>query len=128
MTKIIIAGCRTFNNYELLVQACDNILANTKDIEIVSGNAKGADYLGEQYAKEKNYKLTLFPANWHENKKAAGPLRNTEMALYADNLILFWDYKSRGSYDMFKKANRYNVETRIVNIYTGEITNTKEEG
>jgi len=77
--KLIIAGSRTFTDYKKLCQICDNILQDQTNIEIVSGAYyKGADKLGEQYAK------------------AAGSKRNQKMANYADTLIAFWDGKSRG--------------------------------
>ena len=59
MYKIIIAGSRDFDNYSLLCRTCDNLIGNSKHVEIVSGNARGADKLGERYAKEKGFKLTL---------------------------------------------------------------------
>jgi len=52
--------------------------------------------LGESYAKENNYKLTIFPANWDKFGKRAGYLRNEEMSDYADAVIAFWDERSRG--------------------------------
>ena len=67
--KVIIAGSRDFNDYELLKKTCDKILINQKDIEIVSGGAKGADALGERYANERRYGLKIFLANWDEYKK-----------------------------------------------------------
>lgn len=36
--KVIIAGGRDFNNYELLVSKCDEILQDS-NYEIVSGNS-----------------------------------------------------------------------------------------
>ena len=99
--KVIIAGGRDFNNYELLKEFCDNIL-NDNDHEIVSGNAKGADKLGERYSTERNLKLTLFPADWNKYNKAAGMIRNIEMAEYGDMLIAFWDQKSRGTKNMME--------------------------
>lgn len=38
--KVIIAGSRDFNNYELLKDKCDYYLQNYDDIEIVSGLAR----------------------------------------------------------------------------------------
>ena len=64
MDKVIVAGTRYFNNYELMCKKLDNLLCNLKDIEIVSGTASGADSLGEKYAKEHNLFLKQFPANW----------------------------------------------------------------
>lgn len=98
--KVIIAGGREFNNYELLKKKCDKILINQNEIEIVSGTARGADKLGERYATEKNYSLKKFPANWDLYKKSAGYKRNEEMAQYADALIAFWNQKSKGTKHM----------------------------
>ena len=81
--KLIIAGTRTFTNYQKLKQICDHFLQDQNNIEIVSGACRGADKLGEQYAKERNIKITRFPANWNKYGKAAGPKRNEQMANYA---------------------------------------------
>ena len=50
--KVIIAGGRTFKDYNHLSQVADHMLQNKDDIEVVSGTAMGADQLGEKYAKE----------------------------------------------------------------------------
>lgn len=116
--KVIIAGSRTFNNYELLVKKCDIILKNIKTpIEIVSGTALGADKLGEKYAKSRNYTIKQFPADWSLGKKA-GYIRNKQMAEYADALIAFWDYKSFGTKLMLELAQKHNLKIRIVQIPT----------
>lgn len=47
--KVIIAGGRDFNDYALLCERCDRLLAlkrQSHSIVIVSGTAKGADCLG----------------------------------------------------------------------------------
>ncbi len=49
--KIIIAGGRDFIDYKLLKKYCSWVMFQIEDIEIVSGTAKGADKLGEDYAK-----------------------------------------------------------------------------
>jgi len=85
--KVIIAGGRTFDNYELLKDSCDKILSRQTNIEIVSGTAGGADKLGERYANEKGYVLHQFPANWDKHGKSAGYIRNELMAKFADGLI-----------------------------------------
>lgn len=112
--KVIIAGSRNFYNYELLKSECDRILKGLSDIEIVSGTAKGADTLGERYAVERGYKLTKFPANWNLHGKSAGHIRNREMAEYADMLICFWDYRSRGSLNMIETAAKLYLKVHVV--------------
>ena len=114
--KVIIAGSRYFNNYELLRQYVDHILQNVsqkESIEIVSGGAKGADELGERYAKERGYKITCFPAEWNKYGRAAGPKRNEQMGDYADALIAFWDGESRGTKHMIEYAKKKNLLVRV---------------
>lgn len=122
IVRVVIAGGRDFSNYELLKKKADFYLSDAikkgLDIEIVSGTAKGADKLGELYAKEKGFKLAYFPANWDLGKRA-GYLRNTEMANYAKekqgSLIAFWDNKSKGTKHMIDIAKEKNLHVRIIN-------------
>jgi hypothetical protein len=113
--KIIIAGSRNFNDYNLLKSSCDNLLTQFTNIEIVSGTARGADKLGERYAREKGYDIKEFPANWDKFGKRAGYIRNDEMAQYADWLIAFWDGTSKGTKHMIDLANKRGIKVEIVN-------------
>ena len=118
MIKVIIAGTRDFNDYAFLKKNLDYFLQginpNNEEIEIVSGNARGADKLGERYAKEHNLPVKLFPANWDKYGKRAGYLRNQEMANYADVLIAFWDEKSKGTKHMIDIAKKQDLTVIVV--------------
>lgn len=100
--KLIIAGGRDFSNYDLLKAEATKFLAELKasDVEIVSGAARGADLLGEQFAKENRYGLKIFPADWDQYGKYAGYRRNQEMAEYSDSALCFWNGISRGTMHM----------------------------
>jgi len=129
--KVVVAGSRGFSDYELLKDQLRDILSDIvlnedsdAEFEIVSGDAKGADKLGERFAKEKSLKLVTFPANWKENGKQAGMLRNVEMAKYASEsdrgvLVAFWDGVSRGTEQMIRMAEKYYLDIYIIN-YIGE--------
>ncbi len=114
--KVIIAGGREFSNYQLLKLKCDQLLSQSDktDIQIVSGGAKGADELGERYAREKRYIVKRFEANWEADGKAAGPIRNRKMAEYATHLIAFWNGSSRGTMSMINIATELGLKIRIV--------------
>lgn len=118
MIKVIIAGTRDFNDYAFLKKNLDYFLQginpNNEEIEIVSGNARGADKLGERYAKEHNLPVKLFPANWDKYGKRAGYLRNQEMADYSDMLIAFWDEKSKGTKHMIDIAKKQGLTVIVV--------------
>lgn len=112
--KIIIAGSRGFSDYNLLTQECDKILTEFEDIEIVSGGARGADKMGEFYAKEKGYPVKIFPADWDKLGKSAGYIRNKQMAEYADVLIAFWDGKSSGTNHMINLGKENNLGVHVI--------------
>lgn len=123
MTRIIIAGSRQFNDYHKMLTELDNLgihLINSIDpIEIVSGHASGADTLGERFAKAYHYPLKIFPAEWDKYGKAAGPIRNEQMAKYAAEsdrgmLIAFPIGESRGTKNMIKLAKQYGLETCVI--------------
>lgn len=117
MFRVIIAGSRGFNNYELLCQWCDYMLQNFSypDIVIVSGTARGADQLGERYARERGIQIDSRPADWDRFGKGAGYRRNEEMAQNADACICFYDGKSPGTAHMINLANKYNLKLKVVN-------------
>ena len=112
--KYIIAGGRNFNHFDLLQETCEKIIVNDLEIEIVSGTAKGADLLGEDYAKLKGYPIKRFPPDWSIGRKA-GPLRNIEMSKYGDVLIAFWDGESRGTNHMITVAKERGLEVHVIN-------------
>lgn len=113
--KVIIAGSREFMDFPLLFSKCEEILEHESDIEIVSGTAKGADKLGEHYASLKGYGVARFPADWDKHGKAAGFLRNKEMAEYADVLIAFWNGESKGTKHMIDLAESKGLKIHVVN-------------
>ena len=109
--RIIIAGSRDFENYEVVNEVVKTkaaaVIKAIKEkepeakIEIVSGGARGVDSLGERFAREYGYKLWRFPADWNAYGRAAGPIRNRQMLEFAMErkpvLIAFWNGVSRGT-------------------------------
>jgi hypothetical protein len=119
--KVIVAGSRNFCDYELLKCKLMFLLKNKlkNDVEIISGGAKGADCLGERFAKENGYNLRIFKANWNKYGKKAGPIRNTEMVEYADALVAFWDGKSKGTAHIIDFADFNCLNIRVI-YFDGE--------
>lgn len=127
--RVIIAGSRNFDDFFKLMDTCNSILENTINkcdnfdkIRIISGTARGADQLGEQYAKVAGYEVSKFPADWDGLGKRAGYVRNVEMAKFAvENnsvgvLIAFWDGKSKGTKHMIGQAAKYGLKSYVVNF------------
>ena len=115
MLRVIVAGGRSFNDYERLKRVMDHLLSNTADeIVVVCGMARGADSLGEQYAKEKGYEIRYFPADWKSLGKSAGYKRNEQMAQNADALVAFWDGQSCGTKHMIDLACKHGLDVRVI--------------
>jgi hypothetical protein len=73
---------------------------------IVSGTAQGIDVCGEAYAREVKLAIERFHPDWEKNGKAAGPIRNREMAKHAHGLLLIWDGESKGSANMLSEMKK----------------------
>jgi len=116
---VVIAGCRDYENYEeakKYIDICLSDIRKENEIVIVSGCARGADALGERYAKENGFKVEKYPADWKTYGRSAGPKRNEEMAKISDYVICFWDGKSRGTKSMLEYAKKYNKPLKIKRI------------
>ncbi len=124
MTKIVIAGSRGFLDFKLMVKAIDRIITtriSDKEITIVSGRARGADLLGERYARLRDYLIEGHPAEWDRFGKAAGYIRNVEMGNEGDVLIAFWDMKSRGTLHMINLAKKYKLKIYVIDYNNRKI-------
>ena len=115
--RVIIAGSRDFGTDRHELELLRAIRESGFLIEeVISGGARGMDSLGERWAKERGIPVTVFPADWEGHGRAAGPIRNAEMANIADALILVWDGESRGSANMRARMGMIGkpVHERIV--------------
>lgn len=124
--RLIIAGTRTLELNHTFIEILINTLNVPKDrvLEVVSGGARGIDYAGEKWAASIPYnngmvpssykgrtepvKVKIFEADWETHGKAAGPIRNKQMAEYADALLLIWNGESPGSKNMKEHMQKLN--------------------
>lgn len=115
--KLIIAGGRDFNDYSALERAANAVLTEYPISVILNGAAPGADALAVKWANEKKIEIEFFPADWEKYKKAAGPIRNREMAKHADILLAFWNRSSSGTKNMIEEARRAKFRDIIIIYY-----------
>lgn len=125
--RIIVAGGRDFDDYGLMSFELSKVISFISSRpKIVSGGAKGADTLGEMYAKEYSYNIERFPANWDKYGKSAGYIRNEEMAKYSEMLVAFWDGKSKGTEHMINLALKHGLLVKIVKYTVEEVIDTRQ--
>lgn len=106
--KVIIAGGRNITDQSQIDMAVAS--SGFTVTELISGTARGADRLGEAWARDHQVPVTRFPAEWDRYGKRAGYLRNQIMAQYAEALILVWDGQSAGSGHMLAIAKALGLK------------------
>lgn len=115
--KVIIAGSRDFFDLKIVRKELEALKDSGWVFDVVvSGTARGADRAGECWAQENNVPIRAFPADWNNWGKAAGFIRNSEMAKYADALVAFWDGASSGTDHMIREMRRLGKQIRIVRV------------
>lgn len=115
--KLIIAGSRNYHDEGDFFHRMNNIVAKNPWVrevtEVVSGTARGADTLGEEWAALHGLSVTKFPADWSKYGRSAGFRRNGEMSEYADGLVAFWDGLSPGTRSMIDLAKGRGLKVHI---------------
>ena len=120
--RLIIAGSRDFFDYNLVANEANLFIAAIRtgtpnaQISIVSGNAKGVDELGEQFAKDNNLEVIRIPAEWERHGRFAGPIRNKEMVKLGTHVLAFWDGKSKGTKSMINLATKKGLIVKVVSL------------
>lgn len=133
--KVIIAGSRELTDYEFAKKTIDMAISELaiSVTEVVSGGARGADKMGEDWAAENGIEVTPFRADWDnidsptaivktrtnpwtkEQEKYnanAGFERNTKMAEYADVLIAL-NEGTAGTDHMIKQAREKGLKVYV---------------
>lgn len=101
--KLIIAGSRSISDLEIVEEAINKSGWRNEITEVVHGDARGVDKLGEMWAEQNSIPVKRFPANWKKFGKKAGSIRNKQMSEYGNKLIAIWDGNSTGTIDMVKQ-------------------------
>ena len=114
-----MAGSRGFDDYLLLVATLDKVLAGREGAVIVSGGAKGADLLGEQYAEERGLAVERYLPDWAKYGKGAGHVRNGTMVEVSQLAVFFWDGASKGTADGIRKARAKGIPVEVVRFGEG---------
>ena len=80
--RIVVAGSRSFDDYEIAREFIQETLKGFGEeltFIFLSGKCKGADSLGERFARENGYNVEEYPADWARYGRGAGPKRNGEI-------------------------------------------------
>jgi hypothetical protein len=120
--RVIVCGCRDWVDRQRLREHLTELLSRESEDEhtIVHGQCEtGADYLASEWVALDHPVLRLrqepHPAQWDRYDRAAGMIRNKEMAnAGADLCVAFWDGKSRGTRNMIEQATLKRIPVVVV--------------
>lgn len=112
--RIIIAGSRfapeDHGAPARYAAACEEAMATLRLIievdVVISGAARGADRIGEEWGRRHGVPVKRMPAEWGTFGKRAGFMRNESMAKLpgVGALLALWDGKSKGTKHMIGLA------------------------
>ena len=112
--KVIVAGDRRYTDVSHIKEVMNAYWKLYGPYEVISGTAKGVDTTAENIATAAGIKVYRFPADWDKHGKAAGPIRNKQMAEAGDALIAFLAPDSRGTANMIATAKRLELDPIVV--------------
>lgn len=105
---VLVCGGREFSQKARLFGTLDSVHRKHGITLLIHGDARGADRLGEEWAKRREVPYLGVPAYWTKLKKAAGPERNGRMLTYRPEVVIAFP-GGTGTADMIEQANQAGV-------------------
>ena len=118
--KILICGDRKWLGYNTIRKwLLGKQFATSTPLEVVQGEAKGADRLAARAARSLGMTVHSHPALWSKYGRAAGPIRNQEMLDSHSDIELVMAFhsnieESKGTADMVRRAKKAGIITQVM--------------
>lgn len=109
--RVAIVGSRLFKPISRVTDYVNGLPEGTV---VVSGAGGNVDCSAVDAALRRGLPTKEYPADWRLYGKAAGPMRNTDIARDCTRLVAFWDGKSRGTCDVIAKAHWAGKSVEII--------------
>ena len=74
----------------------------------------GVDTCAADYAKENGIMLTVFLPEYERYGRAAPIVRNKAIVDYADQILAFWDGRSKGTQSVIRYAEKTGKPCKII--------------
>lgn len=119
--KLIVTGSRDWPDCDAVASELAYLLLEMpqsdgeEHLVVHGGCQSGADNDALEFCARHGINQEINHPDWTKHGKAAGPMRNREMAeAGADLCLAFWDGISRGTASMISEATKCGVPVRIV--------------
>jgi len=119
--RLLVCGSRTWTDRPRLWQILDQVVSQHGDgqVVLIEGDARGADRLAGQLARERGWRLERYPADWTHHGRAAGFRRNARMLREGrPDLVVAFTVgplaQSRGTADMVRRAQQAGIPVQLI--------------
>lgn len=102
--KLAVTGGRDYRLVAVDAAFLEALVTRMGVTELLHGGQSGADLDAAAWARARGLTVTEIPANWKAFGRAAGPIRNRELASRADAVAAFPG--NRGTNDMIAAATK----------------------
>lgn len=106
---VVVTGGRDFTDATLVDRALSHVHRETPIRLLIHGDCRGADRTCEAWAIENGIETKAMPADWKNEGRAAGPLRNGRMLNEKPDLVVAFP-GGRGTANMMNQTLSRGVE------------------
>lgn len=118
MKRVIVTGSRNWPFPAIVRETLDYVKQWQGDFQLIHGGClTGADRMADAWARDLGWEPVVFEADWGRLKKAAGPLRNTQMVQAGAEYCLGFPHpteRSSGTWDCLRKAKARRIQTWVI--------------
>lgn len=112
--RVLVTGDRNYTNVQVIASALDGL--DLDETVLITGMARGADYIAWVLGKYYEMMVEEYPADWDTHGRAAGPIRNQQMLdSGVDLCLVFHDdlANSKGTADMVRRCQKAGVYCKL---------------
>lgn len=124
--KWLVTGGRSITDVSLIEEHLDTMFKKYGKPEVlIHGDCSGVDKISGSWAEKNKITVKTFPAEWKRYGRAAGPIRNRQMAdecSKEDLCVSVWNGSSSGTKDMLGVCEKKGMKTEV------KIVKVKENG
>lgn len=109
--RVAIVGSRRFPKLKMVR---DYVIGLEVGTVVVTGGADGVDSCALHAANLRGFEVDVVLPDWDRLGKAAGPIRNKEIAERCDRMVAFWDGESLGTKSAIAAAQKLGKPTEVI--------------
>lgn len=107
--RVLVCGGRDYDDRERLFSILDTAHMANPIVDLVVGDARGADSLARAWATERKVRMDVYLADWDYYGNNAGPIRNQEMLDQGKPHLVIAFPGGKGTADMMRRAKKASV-------------------